>query len=48
MIGMEGKIKEVGDEDGSMVGKVDSRKLNWGMWQKLFLLQGTTWQSRDL
>ena len=31
MIGMEGKIKEVGDEDGSMVGKVDSRKLNWGI-----------------
>jgi len=31
MIGMEGKIKEVGDKDGSMVGKVDSTKLNRGI-----------------
>ena len=29
MIGMEGKIKEVGDKDGSMVGKVDSTNLIW-------------------
>jgi len=31
MIGMEGKIKEVGDEDGLVVGKVDAKKLNRGI-----------------
>ena len=31
MIGMEGKIKEVRDEDGLVAGHVDSTKLNRGV-----------------
>ena len=31
MIDMEGKIKELGDEDGLVAGQVDSTKLNRGI-----------------